>query len=136
MKTLAIRLEPDQDLKLCLEQFVSENSVLAACMLTCVGSLKNAVLRLANSDSILKRDGPFEIVSLVGTFSENGCHLHCSLSDENGNMIGGHLLPGNNIFTTAEVVIVEVENFQFIREFDKQTGFDELVVTRKCKLNF
>ena len=31
-----------------------------------------------------------EIVSLVGTLSDNDCHLHISLSNKNGNVIGGH----------------------------------------------
>lgn len=33
-----------------------------------------------------------------------------------------------NIFTTAEVVIGECESYLFNREYDAQSGFDELVV--------
>lgn len=36
-------------------------------------------------------DGPYEIVSLVGTIAVNGPHIHISLSDGTGTTIGGHL---------------------------------------------
>ncbi|RYV01825.1 DNA-binding protein [Shewanella sp. OPT22] len=128
MNTCAVRLKPGEDLKLSLEKFIRQHDIQAGCILTCVGSLKNASLRLANSESILSKEGPFEIVSLVGTFSLNGSHLHISLSDDKGMVIGGHLLEGNKIFTTAEVVILELNNHQFTRSFDEKTGFDELVI--------
>ena len=131
MKTLAIRLKPGDDLKQSLNSLVKENKVHAASVLTCVGSLQNAILRLANSDKILHKEGPFEIVSLVGTFSQNGSHLHCCLSDANGQVIGGHLLDGNRVFTTAETVLFELDNYLFTREFDEDTGFNELVVRYK-----
>ena len=73
-------------------------------------------------------EGKFEIVSLVGTFSLDGCHLHISLSDKDGNVIGGHLKEGCAIFTTAEIVISEIENMVFFREMDESTGFKELIV--------
>ena len=128
MTPFALRLNPDDDLRICIEKFVADNNISAGCMLTCVGSLKNAVLRLANSERILKQQGPFEIVSLVSTFSKQGCHLHISLSDSEGKMIGGHLLDGNQVFTTAELVILSLENYAFSREFDQNTGFEELVI--------
>ncbi|MBM7072822.1 DNA-binding protein [Shewanella sp. 202IG2-18] len=128
MKASAVRLKPGEDLKLSLEKFIKRHEIQAGCILTCVGSLKNASLRLANSENILSKEGPFEIVSLVGTFSLNGSHLHISISDDKGMVIGGHLLEGNKIFTTAEVVILELNNHQFTRSFDENTGFDELVI--------
>ena len=128
MTPFALRLNPDDDLRASIEKFVADNNISAGCMLTCVGSLKNSVLRLANSENILKQQGPFEIVSLVGTFSKLGCHLHISLSDSEGKMIGGHLLEGNQVFTTAEVVILSLKNYAFSREFDHNTGFEELVI--------
>ena len=34
------------------------------------------------------------------------CHVHICLSDKEGNTIGGHLMPENNIvYTTAELVL-------------------------------
>ena len=78
---------------------------------------------------IVTYDGPFEIVSLVGTLSGGeGGHLHISLSDSKGKVIGGHVMGDLFINTTAEVVLGECEGVRFKREDDKETGYDELVV--------
>ena len=72
--------------------------------------------------------GPFEIVSLVGTLSGNKGHLHISLSDAQGHMVGGHVIGGLYIFTTAEIVIGECSDLKFTREHDDTTGFQELTI--------
>ena len=70
-----------------------------------------------------------EIVSLVGTLSSvGGHHLHMTLSNKTGQVIGGHVNGELNVFTTAEVVIGDCMDFSFKREPDLQSGFDELVV--------
>lgn len=92
MNILAIRLKPEQDLKQSLRNFVEQNNIQAGFILTAVGSLKKASLRFANQDKSQVFDERFEIVSLVGTLSVHGIHLHISLSDRNGKTIGGHLL--------------------------------------------
>ncbi len=71
--------------------------------------------------------GPFEIVSLVGTLSQDGCHTHISLGDSKGKTISGHLKEAT-VLTTAEIVLGLTEKLQFSREFDKETGWKELVV--------
>jgi uncharacterized protein len=67
-------------------------------------------------------------VSLVGTLSFDGCHLHVCLSDHTGSTIGGHLLEGCIIYTTAEVIIESNGEFIFERVQDKVTGWRELVI--------
>ena len=59
--------------------------------MTCVGSLRKAALRLADRDETTLYQGKFEIVSLVGTLSVDGPHLHIALADGARKMIGGHL---------------------------------------------
>ncbi len=128
MKTYAIRLKPDQDLKEELTKFSKNKKIQAGIILTCVGSLKSATLRLADENVVKTFDEKFEIVSLVGTLSPDGNHIHISLSNKNGETIGGHLKEGCIIYTTAEIVISENDEFSFSREFDKQTGFKELKI--------
>ena len=79
---------------------------------------------------IIEVKGRHEIVSLVGTLADEG-HLHASLSDKDGNVIGGHVMGNMKVFTTAEVVIGNCDTLSFIREIDDETGFDELVVREK-----
>mmetsp|Transcript_28617 Transcript_28617/g.61356 ORF Transcript_28617/g.61356 Transcript_28617/m.61356 type:complete len:153 (+) Transcript_28617:64-522(+) len=106
-------------------------------ILTAVGSLESVALRMASASNA---DGVFvnevkewkerlEIVSLVGTFSREGKHLHMSVSDGEGNVFGGHLMSGT-IFTTLELVLGVILNVQFSREQDPTTGYKELVVNQ------
>jgi predicted DNA-binding protein with PD1-like motif len=128
MKGHVFRLEPGQDLRRAIEEFVARARISAGVILTCVGSLKGVVLRPAGAADTLRIDEEFEIVSLVGTVSTNGCHLHVSVSDPLGVTMGGHLLEGSLIRTTAEIVIGELEDTTFTRVLDPRTGFKELVI--------
>jgi len=123
------RLHPGQDLLYELQSYIQKKTITAASVLSCVGSLTEASLRLADQPSASRHSGPFEICSLVGTFSVDGPHLHISLSDSRGRMLGGHLLPGCLVYTTAEVVLIELSDMRFTRPIDLQTGYDELVIT-------
>jgi predicted DNA-binding protein with PD1-like motif len=104
-KTYAFRLQPGQDLKTSLDSFVQTHQLEAAWIQTAVGSLTDYHIRFANQPNGAKDSGHFEIVSLVGTLSINGSHIHMAVSDSTGKTIGGHLLEGNKIYTTAEIVI-------------------------------
>jgi predicted DNA-binding protein with PD1-like motif len=134
MKIFAIRLKTDQDLKENLSSFVEQNNIQAGFILTAVGSLKQATLRFASQDCSQVFKQKFEIVSLVGTLSTHGLHLHISLSDRQGKTIGGHLLDGCIIYTTAEIVIGTSEDFIFLRSVDENTGYKELEIQPKIKL--
>ena len=128
MLTYAIRLRPGADLKPELVRITREYQLQAGFILTCVGSLQVAALRLANQPDTTIYHGKYEIVSLVGTLCADGPHLHISLSDGQGNVIGGHLQDGCAVYTTAEIVIGEMEEARFTREMDPESGYEELVV--------
>jgi len=131
MKTFALRLHPGQDLKQSLVAFSREHNLRAGFILTCVGSLSRAGLRLAARPETTLYEDNFEIVSLTGTLCPDGSHLHISISDGRGVTLGGHLQNGNIVRTTAELVIGELEGVSFSRLPDPQTGYDELVVTEQ-----
>lgn len=131
----AVRLKPGQEIKDFLLNFVKVKKLGAPFVLSCVGSVTQATLRLANAsidtpNEIIEVKGRHEIVSLVGTLADEG-HLHASLSDKDGNVIGGHVMGNMKVFTTAEVVIGNCDTLLFTRETDDETGFDELVVRGK-----
>lgn len=132
MKFYTIRLKPKQDLRLELLKFAKENNIIAGSIVTCVGALKPFVLRMAgakpNKQDIRKYDDSHEIVSLVGTLSRKDCHLHISLSDKNGKVIGGHLKDGSLVDLTAEIVIANDSSTEYVRKFDEETGFPELTI--------
>jgi predicted DNA-binding protein with PD1-like motif len=126
IKFHCLRLLPTQDLKLELEQFMQAQKIKAAAIVTCVGSLAKLHLRLASAKDFLVRTELFEIVSLVGTLSCHGLHLHLSAADTYGRVVGGHLMVDNLIHTTAEIVLIELSDYEFTREFEAQTGYKEL----------
>lgn len=128
LKTYALRLRPGDDLRQQLTAFVESHKILAGTMLTCVGSLTVSTLRLSNQEGPTVYRGHFEIVSLVGTLSTNGSHLHLSVSDSTGRTIGGHLLDGCRVYTTAEIVLAELPALEFRREPDPTFGYKELTV--------
>jgi len=138
-----IRLIPGQELKTELLNYCHDHGIHAGFIVTCVGSLKKVHLRYAYSSdpnyhmaqwregAVLEKE--FEIVSLVGTISEKGtaCHLHVTVSDCAGKTRGGHLLGDAIVRTTAEVVLGEAMDYNYILEHDESTGFPELVVERR-----
>ncbi len=131
MKIYAIRLKPNQDLRLELEKFVKENKISAGFIITAVGSLKETKIRLADQSDSTAFEGKYEIVSLVGTLAADGVHLHVSLSDKTGKTIGGHLTEGCKIYTTAEIVIGAIDEIVFTRETDAETTYKELKIRPK-----
>jgi len=72
---------------------------------------------------------PMEIVSLTGTLSPDGLHIHIGLAQADGGCIGGHLADGCIVNTTAELVIGEASEFDFRRLPDAATGYAELSVS-------
>ncbi|MEM0997144.1 MAG: PPC domain-containing DNA-binding protein [Bacteroidota bacterium] len=131
MKTHTFRLEPEEDLRQSLEQFLAQRKIDAAAMVTCVGSLSQVALRLAGAAGPTFREGDFEIVSLVGTLSRHGVHLHLAVADARGAMFGGHLVEGCSVRTTAEIVLLELPGTTFRRVLDASTGYRELRVDYK-----
>lgn len=126
MQTYALRLKPGQDLKTELDAFARDKALEAACVLTCVGSLRMAVLRFANRERSTTLTGAFEIVSLTGVLSRHGSHYHISIADGEGRTYGAHLLEGCEVHTTAEVVLAALPGMQFLRTPDEETGYREL----------
>ena len=129
-KAHAFRLKPGEDLKKEILHYVNENQIKAGWISTCVGSLQNYNIRFANQPVGSNGAGHFEIVSLTGTVSVNGSHLHISISDSAGKTIGGHLMVSNIVYTTAEIVILSSNEFNFKREKDGSTKWEELKVEK------
>ena len=129
------RLHPKQDLRREIENFCQVHNILAAGIVTCVGSLQHATLRMAGASETMTQSGPFEIVSLVGVYTQDGGHFHCSLSDKKGTVWGGHVGYGNTVYTTAEIILVELVDHILRREMDLETGYPELVVYPKAPIS-
>ena len=128
MQNYTFRLPSGQDLFDSIQAFVQEKRIQAGCVLSGVGSLTHATIRLANREYTSEYDGHFEIVSITGTVSIHGSHLHLSISDGDGKTIGGHFESGCKIYTTAEIVLAVFEDVIYKREFAEDSGYEELKV--------
>ena len=128
------RLTYGTDLRKGIEDYCANNGISSGCIVSCVGCVYKAKLRMAGGEIINEYDKDFEIVSLVGTISEDGVHMHISLSDVSGAVIGGHLVYGCLVNTTAEVVIRDLGyKYKLNREYDEKTLYNELVIKEDLK---
>ena len=126
----AMRLKPGDDVREKLENYVIQNNIKAGWLVTCAGSLTAYNIRFANQEKGNTGQGHFEIVSLTGTLSKNGSHLHISISDSTGKTVGGHLLNGCLVYTTAEIILQSTNELTFIRENDGTTPWEELQIEK------
>ena len=128
MKVVPLRLQPGDDLRQALESWMGEQEEQAGCVISAIGSLSVAELRFAGAAAATTIRGDLEILSLSGTLSADGAHLHIAVADSKGAVIGGHLCPGSLVRTTAELVIGLLPEWQFRRERDPATGYAELAI--------
>ena len=133
MQTFTFRLKAGQDILNEIETVVADKNIEAGCVLSAVGSLTHTTLRLANREYYSEYEGHFEIVSMTGTVSVHGSHLHISISDGDGKTIGGHLVPGCKIYTTVEMVLAIFDDVVYKREFAEDSGYEELVIKSKSE---
>lgn len=131
MQLLPIRISPGVDLRRALENAAADQVNDSAFVVAGIGSLTEASLRYAGETTETRVVGPLEILSLSGSLSPLGAHLHMSVSDASGRVSGGHVCYGNVVRTTAEVLLAPLQEWSLTREHDAVTGFKELVVRRR-----
>ena len=127
MNAIPVRLEPGADLRAALED-IANSAGGSMFVVSAIGSLVDARLRFADEPAEATIEGPWELLTLAGSLSANGGHLHMSVSDRNGRVLGGHVGYGNIVRTTVEALLVQLPDWSMTRELDDFTGFKELVV--------
>ncbi|PZM81409.1 MAG: hypothetical protein DKT66_19545 [Candidatus Melainabacteria bacterium] len=126
-RSIVERLKPGEDFQVALKRIASEHKVKAGVIASAVGSFKTASLRFAGANEATTITGPLEVVSVTGTISDKGMHVHMSVSDSSGRTVGGHLMPGCKVFTTIELVILDLsDEWVFDRKPCEHTSYMEL----------
>ncbi|HTD03862.1 PPC domain-containing DNA-binding protein [Undibacterium sp.] len=128
MTPLPIRLQPGQDLRLALQALLPQHGAAAAYVLQGIGSLSVAQLRFAGAGKPTELRGDLEILSLAGSLSADGPHLHMAVADARGQVSGGHVAAGCMVRTTAELLVLLLPEHQFNRAQDTTTGYAELAI--------
>jgi predicted DNA-binding protein with PD1-like motif len=128
MRPLPLRLSPNQDLRAVLESVLSEHGAGAGFVLQGIGSLSTAQIRFAGLPDTTELHGSLEILTLAGSLSPNGAHLHITVADTQGRVFGGHVGYGCIVRTTAEILIALLPDHYFSRESDAASGYSELAI--------
>lgn len=128
MKTHCIRMRRGDDILTTLQTQLENRNIHAAVLLGAVGCVREACIRSADGVTVHHISEPMEIVSLSGTLSKERCHLHVAFSKADLSVIGGHLKSGCIVNTTLELVLLELEDVRFSKEFDPDTGYHELSI--------
>lgn len=131
MNALPLRIPAGADLRAVLADVPATHGVEAAFVVQGIGSLCVAMIRCAGRPDLSELRGDLEILTLGGSLSPDGPHLHISVSDAAGRVTGGHMGPGCVVRTTAEVLVALLPGYRFSREDDPATGFKELRVALK-----
>ena len=128
MTVHCLRLHRGDDLLLSIRAYALEHNIRAGAILSGVGCVTRVVLRDASGVTTHELCGRYEIVSITGTVSAARTHLHIALAGEDMQVLGGHLCEGTLVNTTCEVVLLEFDGITFSKEFDPETGYNELVI--------
>lgn len=130
IRQITVRLKTGEDLREGIDRVIKENNISAGALLSIVGSLSKTSLRMPGGKIVRDWDGEVEIVSGTGTVSINGSHIHMTVSDSDGKVVGGHLVKGCIVRTTAEIVLLSFRGVEYKRVFDPDTGFAELQINQ------
>ncbi|WP_394780205.1 PPC domain-containing DNA-binding protein [Undibacterium sp.] len=131
MTAFPLRLHPGQDLRAALQEVLEQQGVEAAYVLQGMGSLDVAQLRYAGAASVTELRGNLEILSLAGSLSADGPHLHMAVADAQGRVSGGHVAVGCIVRTTAELLLMLLPDYRFSRDKDAVSGYAELTIVRR-----
>ena len=108
MQSLPLKLAPGSDLRLRLEELAKRDGI-SGFVLGVVGNLTKAAVQCPGQAEPTVLEGDLEVITLNGTFSSEGVHLHLSLSDGACQVWGGHLEPGTIVQKGVDLLIGVLE---------------------------
>lgn len=127
-----LRLQPGDDLRAALTALLVQRDQQAGFVVAGIGSLSAAAIRCAGRDAPLVLSGDLEVLTLSGSLAPAGAHLHISVSDAAGRVVGGHVAQGCIVRTTLEAMVAWLPDWRFDRVADAATGYRELAIRRRA----
>jgi len=105
MESLPLKLPPGTDLRQSIEEACRVRG-RSGFVVGVIGNLSRACFKCPGRSNPTVLEGDLEIITLNGTFSQDGSvHLHLSLSDGDCQVWGGHLERGTQVLKGAEVLL-------------------------------
>lgn len=136
-RVVAFRLSPGEDLLDGIQSTCEKYGIHNGVILSGIGSLNGATFfdpvalpgtkaGYGYSEPIV-RTGPTELISASGCVcqGERGevlLHVHCCFADSDGNTFSGHLIQGNRVLLTADLVIGEFDGILMDRRMEEDLG--------------
>lgn len=138
-RVVAGRIPRGVDLITGIKQICKENDIKHGYIPMCIGSLITGRIIYAIPDEnapigfVYSKpadvEGPLELLYAQGLIGQEdtgelSVHIHMLVSDPNMRVWGGHTVEGGNIVAaTGEIIIHELDEAEYIRQFDEETGF-------------
>ena len=104
MRAVPLHLEAGSDVRRSLEQLALEHDA-GGFVLSVVGNLSQAAFACPGQSAPTVLAGELEIITLQGTISPDGVHLHLSFSDASCQVWGGHLEHGTLVLRGADLLV-------------------------------
>ena len=133
-RVVAIRMAPGEDVLEGLKSACAEHGIGHGMILGGIGSLNGArffdPIPLPEKKAgygygdAIELTGPIELISLSGMICEGEdgqtmFHIHAGLSGQDGSGYGGHLIEGNKVLLTVDVIVAELGGVRMGRRFDE-----------------
>ena len=104
LRSIPLHLGPGSDIRLSLQTLAVELNA-SGFVLGVVGNLSQAAFQCPGQAGATILEGDLEIITLQGTLSPQGVHLHLSFSDGTCQVWGGHLEPGTLVQKGADLLV-------------------------------
>ena len=104
MRAVPLHLEAGSDVHRSLEQLALDHNA-GGFVLSVVGNLSQAAFACPGKSAPTVLAGELEIITLQGTISPDGVHLHLSFSDASCQVWGGHLEHGTLVLRGADLLV-------------------------------
>jgi predicted DNA-binding protein with PD1-like motif len=126
-RVVVLRFKYQADLLAGIEKMVKAQNIKHAVFLSGIGSVRNYHIhsvsnRTFPSKNIFIKDptAPADIISINGYVIDGRVHAHMTLADEH-KAFGGHIEPGNAVFTFAIVTLGVFDNAVDLSKVDDKT---------------
>jgi uncharacterized protein len=120
-KVHVLRLDRGEYLLENIESFIKSKNICNAAVVSGIGTLDYCVLHMVMTTGLPPvnhfekwEDKPLEIASIDGIIADGVPHLHMVISDHE-RAYAGHLENGCRVLYLCEIVIAEMEGFNFQR---------------------
>ena len=126
------KLSKGENLFVGLKEIIGKHDIVSGLVISGIGMLRNVELGYYSGEEHESKrfERPRELIALHGSITtgrETVIHLHCALSDEKYEVVGGHLIDAE-VAVVAELVIAKLSKIELGRELNPETGLKELSV--------